>query len=92
MSSKVKYDELARCSVSPTKSIVISECSRGGFTIAQQLVVKHEGECASIFLKGAFHVHGRAELVGIVDAINEAIDKYDQEHKSDDEGSICWDD
>jgi len=89
---KVEYHELARCRISSAKSAVISECSRGGFTIAQQVDVPDDGTLSSVFLKGALHVRGRAELQAIADAIAVAIEKYDAEHVTDEEDGIDWDD
>lgn len=72
----IKYTEIARASVTPTRNIVISHCSKGGFTIAQQLTVKETPNVAkdtAVYLKGAFHVDGLSGLYNLRDAINLTI-------------------
>ena len=54
--SKIEYNEISRAKVSDSRNIVISACSKGGFTIAQQLEAKENDKITSVFLKGAFHV------------------------------------
>ena len=38
--SKVGYNEISRAKVTDSRNIIISNCSKGGFTIAQQLEAK----------------------------------------------------
>lgn len=71
--NKVEYNEIARAKISNSRSMVVSNCSRGGFTIAQQLEIKEGETSTSVFLKGAFHVDDVQGLVNIRDAINLAI-------------------
>ena len=71
--SKVEYNEISRARVTDSRNIVISTCSKGGFTIAQQLEAKENEKTTSVFLKGAFHVDDLHGLYNIRDAINLAI-------------------
>ena len=71
--SKVEYNEISRAKVTDSRNIVISTCSKGGFTIAQQLEAKENEKTTSVFLKGAFHVDDLHGLSNIRDAINLAI-------------------
>lgn len=71
--NKVEYSEIARAKISNSRSMVVSNCSRGGFTIAQQLEIKEGETSTSVFLKGAFHVDDVQGLANIRDAINLAI-------------------
>lgn len=71
--NKVEYNEIARAKISNSRSMVVSNCSRGGFTIAQQLEIKEGDMSTSVFLKGAFHVDDVQGLANIRDAINLAI-------------------
>ena len=48
---KVSYKEIFEVRVNPTKVIVVSECSKGGYTVAQCFA--QEGAKDRIFLKGA---------------------------------------
>ena len=85
--SKVEYTELSRAKVTDSRNIVVSCCSKGGFTIAQQLEAKENEKTTSVFLKGAFHVDDIHGLYNIRDAINLAI-KVAEENSNND---IDWD-
>ena len=71
--SKVEYSEISRAKVTDSRNIIISSCSKGGFTIAQQLEAKENDKTTSVFLKGAFHVDDVHGLYNIRDAVNLAI-------------------
>lgn len=72
--NKTEYYEISRAKVTKSRNVIISHCSRGGFTIAQQLVAKEEGEKeTAVFLKGAFHIDDVNGLYELRDAINLAI-------------------
>lgn len=80
--SKVEYNEISRAKVTDSRNIIISACSKGGFTIAQQLEAKENDKITSVFLKGAFHVDDIHGLYNIRDAVNLAI-KITEENISD---------
>lgn len=80
--SKIEYSELSRAKVTDSRNIVISNCSRGGFTIAQQLEAKENNKTTSVFMKGAFHVEDVHGLYNLRDAINLAI-KISEENSED---------
>lgn len=80
--SKVEYSEISRAKVTDSRNIIISSCSKGGFTIAQQLEAKENDKTTSVFLKGAFHVDDIHGLYNIRDAINLAI-KVTEENLND---------
>lgn len=82
MNSKIEYSEISRAQVSGSRNIVISNCSRGGFTIAQQLEVAENGKIVTVFMKGAFHVDDIHGLYNLRDAINLAI-KINEEAQND---------
>ena len=90
---KTEYHEIARAIVTKSRNVIISYCSRGGYTIAQQLVAKEEGEKeTAVFLKGAFHVDEIGGLYELRDAINlaikvseEGLGKKDEEHWDNEE-------
>ena len=71
--SKIEYNEISKAKVTDSRNIVISTCSKGGFTIAQQLVAKEDDKDTIVFLKGAFHVDDIHGLYNLRDAINLAI-------------------
>lgn len=86
--NRIEYNEISKAKVSDSRNIVISSCSKGGFTIAQQLEANENGKVTTVFLKGAFHVDDIQGLYELRDAINLAI-KLDEDAKND-EGD--WDD
>lgn len=87
MRNKIEYSELSRAKVTDSRNIVISECSKGGFTIAQQLEAQENDKTTSVFMKGAFHVEDVHGLYNLRDALNLAI-KRSEEKAEDDES---WD-
>lgn len=87
MKSKIEYNELSRAKVTDSRNIVISSCSKGGFTIAQQLEAKENDKTTSVFMKGAFHVEDIHGLYNLRDAVNLAI-KISEENSED---SDAWD-
>lgn len=87
--SEIKYVEIARAEVTPTRNIVISNCSKGGFTIAQQLVAREQsGKDTTVYLKGAFHIDSVDGLYNLRDALNAAIHATE----SDEVQPETWDD
>lgn len=85
--SKIEYHELSRAKVTDSRNIVVSSCSKGGFTIAQQLEAKENDKTTSVFMKGAFHVEDIHGLYNLRDAVNLAI-KISEENSNDNES---WD-
>lgn len=91
-SGKAEYKQLACARVSRSKNIVVSACSKGGFTIAQQLVVTDDQNEVSVFLKGAYHIKDLDALIAVRDALDEAIGSTIEDAEADDEtASINWD-
>lgn len=85
--SKVEYAEISRAKVTDSRNIVISNCSKGGFTIAQQLEAKENDKTTAVFLKGAFHIDDVHGLYNLRDAINLAIKVTEENAKDETE----WD-
>lgn len=85
--SKIEYTEISKAKVTESRNIVISECSKGGFTIAQQLVAKEDDKITTVFMKGAFHVDDIHGLYNLRDAINLAIQVSEENKGADDD----WD-
>lgn len=68
---KAHYTELSNAEITENRNIVISERSKGGFTVAQQL--KADG--TKVFVKGALHIDNLEGLYNLRNALNIAIDK-----------------
>jgi hypothetical protein len=77
--NKVEYTEISRAKITDTRSIIISECSKGGFTVAQRMeVTEDNGKKTQVYLKGASHINDLQGLYNLRDAINLAIKKVEQ--------------
>ena len=87
---RIEYDEISRAKVTDTRSVVISNCSKGGYTIAQMMDVKEGDTTTSVFMKGAFHVADISGLYNLRDAINIAIKKIEDASDSDDSSWDSW--
>lgn len=87
---KIKYEEISKASISNAKNLVISYCSKGGFTLAQQMTAKDGNHEVSVFLKGAAHIKDIDALVRVRDAINIAIAEAEKRKNAEDED--IWDD
>lgn len=94
MVAKMKYLELSNAQIADKRRLVISECVKEnqdtkesiqcGFTLAQQVEVEEGKRITRVFLKNGIHVASVDELYNLRDAINNAIDKY-EEKKNDEE-------
>lgn len=85
--TRIEYNEVSRAKVTDSRNIVISHCSKGGFTIAQQLEAKENDKTTSVFLKGAFHIDDVHGLYNLRDALNLAIANVEAEN----EDETIWD-
>lgn len=85
--NKIEYHELSKAKITDSRNIVISSCSKGGFTIAQQLEAKENDKITSVFMKGAFHVEDIHGLYNLRDAVNLAIKIFEENSEDSDE----WD-
>lgn len=85
--SKTEYTEISKAAITPSRNIVISNCSRGGFTIAQQVVAKEGDRETPVFMKGAFHVDDIHGLYNLRDSLNLAIQIIEEREN----GSESWD-
>lgn len=76
--NRIDYTEISSASVTEKRKIVISTCSKGGFTVAQRLDTEEENnKTTSLYLKGAFHINDIDGLYNLRDAINLAINKVE---------------
>lgn len=72
---KIEYTQLSSATIKETRKLVVSSCSKGGFTLAQQMVIKEGKKKVNVFLKNAIHIDGIDGLVNLRDALNVAIEK-----------------
>lgn len=69
----INYSEICRARIAETRNAVISKCSKGGYTLAQQLEVQENKMKTSVFLKGALHIDSLESLCELRNALNVAI-------------------
>ena len=86
--NKVSYDEVARVKMSNTRDVVISKCSKGGYTIAQKILIDKDEKPTSIFFFFSIKVN---DIDGIK-VIKETIDMAIKKLKGSEDESIEWDD
>ena len=83
---KAHYTELSNAEITENRNIVISECSKGGFTVAQQL--KADG--TKVFMKGALHIDNLEGLYNLRNALNIAIDMVAEKKKQKVNDDFDW--
>ncbi len=89
---KAEYKQLASAKITKNRNLVVSECSKGGYTIAQQVMVSDEVSSVSMFMKGAYHIADLDALIAVRDALDVAIGKAIEEDEAEtEEGKIDWD-
>lgn len=88
--NRIEYNEISRAKITDSRNVVISTCSKGGFTVAQQLEAKEGDKTTSVFMKGAFHIEDIHGLYNLRDAVNLAI-KLSEESSEDYSDSCSWD-
>lgn len=71
----ITYTEICRAKIANTRNAVISKCSKGGYTLAQQLEVQEDKAKTSVFLKGALHIDSLESLCELRNALNVVIQK-----------------
>lgn len=79
-----RYEEITKAQVTKNRNVVISDCAKGGFTIAQQIIVKEGDMETPMFLKGAFHVDDIHGLYNFRDALNLAIKTIEDRTEDED--------
>lgn len=91
----ITYKEICRAKIANTRNAVISKCSKGGYTLAQQLEVQEGQNKTSVFLKGALHIDSLESLCELRNALNVIINNeqgkinVDSDESNDNEQ---WDD
>ena len=74
MSGEVKYNELSSAQINDTKSIVISEYSKGGFTLAQKICAEDGNKKIPMYLKNPIQIDDINGLQNLRDALNVALE------------------
>lgn len=75
---RIEYSELASANIKEKRDAVISSCSKGGFTLAQRMVVEEGKKKTFVYLKNAIQIENIEGLYNLRDALNVAIDLVEQ--------------
>ena len=78
MAKNVEYEELSTASISDKRNIVISEYSKGGYTLGQQVVVEEGSKKINMFVKFSIQIENIEGLYNLRDALNVAISKIEK--------------
>ncbi|MBP3920417.1 MAG: hypothetical protein J6D28_02510 [Bacilli bacterium] len=78
MAKNVEYEELSTASISDKRNIVISEYSKGGYTLGQQVVVEEGSKKINMFVKNSIQIENVEGLYNLRDALNVAISKIEK--------------
>lgn len=77
------YKELANAQIDEKRRLVISSYLENGqykgFTLAQQIEAEEGKKKTRVFLKGGIHIRDLDSLYNLRDAINNAIDQYENQ-------------
>lgn len=84
---KIRYEEISKANISDARNLVISRCSKGGFTLAQQILAKDGKHEVGVFMKGAIHIKDIDAMERVKDAINVVIQQAKERADEDD----SWD-
>lgn len=76
--SEMQYTKLSSAQIEENKNLVISQYSKGGYTLAQQITTKDNGKKLNVYLKGAIRIKDESGLYNLRDALNVAIGKIEQ--------------
>lgn len=68
--SKNVYTELACAKIQPKRELVISQRDKGGFTLAQRILVEEGKKTTAVYMKNAIHVCDVEGLRDLRDALN----------------------
>lgn len=86
---RLRYEEIARCAISPTRDAVISTCTNGTYTLAQVAKFDENGRTSNFYMKGAFHISGMDELVKFRDLLSDTIRMVEERRAMEEEEA--WD-
>lgn len=77
MPSPYTYTQIASCPISKSRNAVISKCSNGSYTIAQQAKLVEGDSIQTVFLKNAMHVDSLERLKEFSDMILGVIERLE---------------
>lgn len=71
---KTTYNPVWQVKLSDNKFLVLSECSKGGYTLGQKIIAKDGENDIDIFLKGTVHIKDIDTLKEIYNKIGKIVE------------------
>lgn len=87
----ISYNELAVAKIQERRNIVISQANKGGYTLAQQIVVEEGNRETKLFLKHGIIFDDLSGLYNLRDALNVAIEKEEKRIQFEKDNEVEWD-
>ncbi len=67
------FTEISSARIQDTRDLVISKRNKGGYTIAQRILVEEGKKTTTMYLKGAIHIDSIDGIQNLRDALNLVI-------------------
>ncbi len=67
------FREIASAKIQDTRELVISKRNKGGYTVAQRILVSEGKKTTTMYLKGAIHIDNIDGIQDLRDALNLVI-------------------
>jgi len=71
--SKGDFREIASAKIQDKRELVLSERSKGGYTLGQRVLVEEGKKITSVYLKNAIHIDTIDGIENLRDALNVAL-------------------
>lgn len=68
------FREVASAKIQDKRELVVSKRGKGGYTIAQRILVEEGKKTTTMYLKGAIHIDDIEGIENLRDALNLVID------------------
>ncbi len=78
--NKVEFTKISTAKIQEKRDMVISRCSKGGYTLAQRVFVKEGNNTTTVYMKGAIHVDSIDGIVNLRDALNVVIEEASEKN------------
>ena len=70
MANKTDFSEISCAKIQDKRELVISKRNRGGYTLAQRVLIEEGKKVTGVYLKNAFHIDDIEGIQNLRDALN----------------------
>lgn len=78
--NNIDFRKISSAKIQEKRDLVISECSKGGYTIAQRVLVKEGNSTTTVYMKNAIHVDGIEGIENLRNALNVVLSEKNTEN------------